>query len=279
MDIFIKNDSQQLLVGKVWPGTTVWPDFTHPLAQDYWYTLIQAFHDKIKFDGLWIDINEVSNFVDGSMDGCPYTEYDYPPYVPAVAGGILYSATICASARQYKGRSYNLHSTYGLQETQATFEALKKTRGKRPFVISRSTFPGQGHFGGHWTGDNKATWHDMYRSISAILTMSISGIPMVGADICGFGTPTTYQLCLRWYQLGAFYPFSRSHNAIIVKKDQDPGAFDAKFAAIVRKVYLTRYSLLPYLYYLFSRSNHIGEPVARPLWYGYKFGEIGRAHV
>ena len=43
--------------------------------------------------------------------------------------------------------------------------ALKKVRGKRSVVISRSTFASAGRYGGHWLGDNAATFNDLYLSI------------------------------------------------------------------------------------------------------------------
>lgn len=268
MDIFIKNETGQLFIGSVWPGPTVFPDFSYQKSFEYWSSLIKEFWNKVPIDGLWIDMNEISSFINGSLDGCKDNQFNNPPYLPAVDKGVLYGNTVCPSARQKSWPHYDLHNVYGLMETNATYQALKALPvGNRPFIISRSTFPGQGHYGGHWTGDDAATYHDMYRSISALLSANLFGIPLMGTDICGFREETTYELCLRWYQLGAFYPFSRSHNSIDCKQDQDPGAFDSSFAAAVKDFYLTRYSLLPYLYTLFYESHKNGTPVARAMFF------------
>ena len=50
--------------------------------------------------------------------------------------------------------------------------AMRSIRKKRPFILSRSTFAGSGQFTAHWTGDNKATYDDMYFSIPGTLSIS-----------------------------------------------------------------------------------------------------------
>lgn len=50
-----------------------------------------------------------------------------------------------------------------------TCSALAEIRGKRPVAISRSTFPGLGHYAGHWSGDVYSKWIDMKYSIPRML--------------------------------------------------------------------------------------------------------------
>ncbi|CAG9821832.1 unnamed protein product [Phaedon cochleariae] len=271
MDIFVKNSSGQPFIGKdvkkVWNrASTVWPDFTHPTTVDYWTQMLNSLHEQIEFDGAWIDMNEPSNFLSGSFDGCPNSTLDQPPYLPKIDGGVINYKTMCMSARQFAGRHYDVHNLYGLSEAIATNFALASIRAKRPMIISRSTFAGHGNFAGHWSGDVWSAWEDMRYTVPEMLSFSLFGIPLMGADICGFNGNTTEPLCNRWMQLGAFYPFSRNHNTDD-GIDQDPVAFGKQVVASSKKALTIRYYLLPYLYTLFHKAHVNGETVARPLFF------------
>ncbi|CAM2722657.1 unnamed protein product [Rotaria socialis] len=209
------------------------------------------------------DMNEPSNLIDGSYDGCTNNSLDKPPFVPNVLGKSLSSKTLCPSAQHAISSHYNLHNMYGYFESIATHLALKTIRHKRPFVLSRSSFAGSGQYAAHWTGDNDATYEDMYFSISDILSFNMFGMPNVGADICGFRDDTSEELCTRWMQLGAFYPFMRNHNG--VQKDQDPAVFSWTAQQIMKQALIMRYSLAPFWYTLHYRAAIASETLLQPL--------------
>lgn len=162
----------------------------------------------------------------------------------------------------------DFHSLNGFLETKVTYDALKNKVGHlQPLIIARSTAFGGGNFTSHWTGDNQATWEDIKISISSIFNLQIYGLPFVGEDICGFQKNTTEELCARWMQLGAFYPFSRNHNEIGARS-QEPYAWgndSIVFKASMKSLKL-RYSLLKFYYSLFVRANGAGS-IFRPLFF------------
>lgn len=86
----IQKDTKLILItGAVWPGLTVYPDWFSPGISGFWNGEFRRFfseQDGIDIDGLWIDMNEASNF-------CPWPckdpeqyakDNNLPPTPPAV---------------------------------------------------------------------------------------------------------------------------------------------------------------------------------------------------
>ncbi|XP_048247486.1 sucrase-isomaltase, intestinal-like isoform X3 [Haliotis rufescens] len=272
------------LVAEVWPGATGFPDFTNPKTEAWWEKWARYFrnNESIEFDSLWIDMNEPASFIPGSVDGCEKNKWNNPPYTPNILGrgedGRMYDKTLCMDSRHHLDSHYNVHSLYAHTQAIQTYNALANIfPGKRPWTMTRSSFAGTGKYATKWMGDNQSRWEQMKWSIIGILEFGFFGFSLNGADICGFWYEAEYEMCVRWHQLGAFYPFARNHNALgdasdVFKKGashrilpQDPAAWDARFIRLAKEALVTRYRLLPYFYTLMHNAHARGDTVMRPL--------------
>ena len=289
------------LIGKVWPGYAAFPDFYHPDADGHWRQALLDLHKQAPFDGLWIDMNDISNFCDGecppdniddidnidNIDNIDSTDYHNPkefdnlPYVP---GGDLNHKTVSVTGyhhatTEYENKyrkQYFTHNFWALQETRATNNFFELDLKRRPFILSRSNFPGTGRIGSIWLGDNFSKWEWMRYSIAGVFDMQMFGIPLVGADICGFIGDANTELCGRWHQLGAFYPFSRNHNAIGTT-DQYPWIFGDNVVEGTKKALRQKYSILRYYYTLLFDLSLYGGSMIKPLFFEFPLDELAYA--
>jgi alpha-glucosidase (family GH31 glycosyl hydrolase) len=211
-DIFTKIDGKTF-IGQVWPNDASFPDYFHPNTSTWFKSNLDKFYSSIKFDGLWEDMNEASNFCNGAC---------YPDQ--QVANPVKNKLKYTPTGRDLEGKSMPLdtthyngylqldaHSYYGTQEVQVTNDWFK-SKNMRTLIIDRSSFAGMGKFGSRWLGDNFSEEKFMGYSVSGTMMMNIFGITFTGSDICGFIGDTNPELCAKWHVLGAFYPFSRNHN-------------------------------------------------------------------
>ncbi len=293
---FIKSAvTRQTLVGKVWPGLAVFPDWMNPYATTLWHEGLGDLHSQAEFDGIWIDMNEVSNFCFGECppeehitnlrkprdfeeeiygaDPHDPKEFDNLPYYPGsqnpsdktISATGYHRATNDYEDKFYK--QYNLHSLWALYEAKATHTYFTEKLNKRPFVLTRASFPGSGMYTSKWLGDNYARWEYMRYSIVGVYNFQMYGIPLIGSDICGFIFDTTEELCARWMQLGAFYPFSRNHNDIH-SKPQEPYLWP-RVAKASRNAIRQKYSILRYYYTKLFEVSLYGGSLFKPLFFEY----------
>eukprot|EP00826_Nyctotherus_ovalis_P045551 TRINITY_DN5053_c0_g1_i18.p1 TRINITY_DN5053_c0_g1~~TRINITY_DN5053_c0_g1_i18.p1 ORF type:complete len:797 (+),score=236.90 TRINITY_DN5053_c0_g1_i18:92-2482(+) len=290
---FIKSaKTKKTLIGMVWPGYAVYPAWMSNNASELWRMGLGDLYKQAKFDGIWIDMNEASNFCHGECeivpnevvetiitdDGKPDVhdpkEFDKLPYLPGnrslLTKAVSPTGYHVVSKDPYGDKfykEYNLHSLWAFHQANSTARFFTEVQKRRPFVVTRASFAGTGRFASKWLGDNHSTWADMRHSIAGMYNFQLFGIPLVGSDICGFYNNTDEEMCARWMQLGAFYPFSRNHNAN-KSKSQEPYRWD-NVALAGRNAIRQKYSIIRYYYTKLFEVSLNGGMLIKPLFFEY----------
>jgi alpha-glucosidase len=251
-DVFVKRADGSLYVGPVWPGPSVFPDFTLTRVRDWWGTLYKDFVG-MGAAGFWNDMDEPSVFLTPTktmpLDNVHRTD-DGAKHLHA-----------------------EIHNVFGMQNVRATYDGVKKLQpNERPFVLTRAAYAGAQRYAATWTGDNSSTWNHLAMSTPQLLSMGISGYGMVGDDIGGFAGSPTADLLTRWFEVGAFNPIYRDHTAKGTA-DQEPWVHGPKHEAIRRRFIEERYRLMPYLYTGVEEMSRTGVPLMRPLFLEYPKAE------
>jgi alpha-glucosidase len=245
---FQRRKSGQLFVPKVWPGDSVFVDFTLPDARRWWGDLHRAYTDN-GVAGIWNDMNEPSDFIDqtgkNQLDVVSYDEGE-------------------------KSTHAKNRNVFALLEARATYEGLERLQpNSRPFVVTRAGYSGIQRYSTMWTGDSNSTWESLALNVPMFTSLGLSGEPFVGSDLGGFIGRANGEFMVRSYQIGFLAPFFRNHHAID-GYDQEPWRFGKYYEDIIRKYLKLRYQLLPFLYTTLEEAHRDGNPLFRPLMLNYQ---------
>jgi len=247
-DAFVKNPDGSVFVGTVWPGDSVFPDFTLTRVRDWWGGLYKDFV-RMGVAGFWNDMNEPALFLRADKT------------MPLDTVHRLDDGTTLDHRA--------IHNAYGMQNVRATYDGLRKLQAnERPFVLTRAAYSGAQRYAATWTGDNSSTWNHLKMSTPMLLSMGISGFPLIGDDIGGFAGSPTADLLTRWFEVGALNPIYRDHTAKGTA-DQEPWVHGPEHEAIRRKYIELRYVLMPYLYTGIEEASRTGLPLMRPVFLEY----------
>jgi len=255
-DMLMKRRDGGPFVGRVWPGNTVFPDFLQPRVRETW----ARFHDPLLaagVSGIWNDMNEPV-FRAGKVED-PLAEDAWHGEVP----------------------HWRVRNLYANRMAEATVSGLEAFRpGVRPFVLSRSGCLGIQRHAAVWTGDNHSTWKHLRENLEMVVNLGLSGVPLTGADIGGFGRGPgklgllkprrpAAELFVRWMELGSLMPFFRVHCTRLAPR-QEPWSFGRRALDLSRILLRRRYRWLPVLYRLALQAHESGLPIVRPLWMHYE---------
>ena len=192
----------------------------------------------------------------------------------------------------YGGTWRSQRNAFPLETVRGIYQAQRKDdRGKRIFIMTRSSFAGQQHYGSNmWSGDVNSSWDMLRKQVPAGLSFTLTGNPNFNTDIGGFfcgsyntrgggsapKNPQFQELYVRWMQYGLFCPVFRSHGADAPREiwqfsDERSGKAERGkkgepvYDAIEKQIRL-RYRLIPYLYSIAWQVTSNNDSYMRPLF-------------
>ena len=244
---FVQRENGTPAIERFWDGWGASLDMTNASTRAFWHSGITNAVLGEGFDAVWNDNNE----------------------------GELWDETATIAGEDGAGSGARLpgmacRPVHALLMTRTSYEAtLTRKPQERPYTISRAGPIGLARYGETWSGDNATSWPTLKWNLRQGLSMSLSGIPLVGHDIGGFvGAPPDPELLTRWFEMMALHPrcVMNSWKADHGNIPNLPWMHEAAFPAIKQALNL-RYALLPYLYSCIYRSHAERVPVIAPTFY------------
>jgi alpha-D-xyloside xylohydrolase len=247
-------------ISHIWPprmdypsGVKVYDAFSAEARAIYWKYLKKLY--DYGTDAWWMDSTDPDFFNPRESD------YQHP-----VTGGTWRS----------------LRNAFPLETVRGIYQAQRKDdRGKRIFIMTRSSFAGQQHYGSNmWSGDVASSWEMLRNQIPAGLSFTLTGNPNFNTDIGGFfcgsyntkgagsapRNPQFQELYVRWMQYGLFCPVFRSHGADAPREIWQFGKKGEPVYDAIEKMIRLRYRLIPYLYSIANQVTTNNESYMRPLF-------------
>ena len=262
---------------ETWPqsGLTFWPprkdypsgvrvyDAFSPEARDIYWKNLKTLYDY-GTDAWWMDSTDPDCF-----ESSP--------------------ATYAHKAGQEGGTWRSLRNAFPLETVRGVYESQRNSQlstlnsqlSKRVFIMTRSSFAGQQHYGSNmWSGDVNSSWDMLRKQVPAGLSFSLTGNPNFNTDIGGFfcgayntrgggsapRNPQFQELYVRWMQYGLFCPVFRSHGADAPREIWQFGQKGEPVYDAIEKTIRLRYQLLPYLYSTAWQVTSNNDSYMRPLF-------------
>ena len=247
-------------ISHVWPPIMKYPsgvkvyDAFHPEARAIYWKYLKTLYDY-GTDAWWMDSTDPDFFNPKESD------YDHKVY-----GGTWRS----------QRNAFPLATVRGIYEAQR-----KDDRGKRIFIMTRSSYAGQQHYGSNmWSGDVASSWDMLRKQVPAGLNFTLTGNPNFNTDIGGFfcnryntkgkgsapRNPQFQELYVRWMQYGLFCPVFRSHGADAPREIWQFGKKGESVYDAIEQMIRLRYRLIPYLYSTAWQVTSNNDSYMRPLF-------------